>query len=218
MILTYYGHSMFTLTLENGTVLLTDPYGAFYHYPQHRIKADIVTVSHHHHDHDALEMAVGQPQVFDRVGVFSPTREIILTGIASKHDQAGGAQRGDNLIFVIEAEGLKIVHLGDLGHLPTARQCHAIGTPDVLLIPVGGYYTIDAAMAVETVHLLKPHVTVPMHYRTIYDEEMPIQNEGPFLSLMKANPKPMPVCRLTSADLSERPEVLVMSITPAGNA
>lgn len=218
MILTYYGHSMFTLALENGQTLLMDPYGDFYQYPKHRLPADMVTVSHHHHDHDAVEMAEGHPQIFDQAGVFAPARDVILTAIPSKHDAVNGAQRGDNLIFVIEAEGLKIVHMGDIGHRLTTRQRLSIGTPDVLLIPVGGYYTIDASMAAETVRLLRPRVTLPMHYRTIYTKEMPIDDEKPFLSLMNAAPKPMPVCRFSYGDMSERPNVMLMDITTSSSA
>ena len=218
MILTYYGHSMFTMTLENGKTILTDPYGDFYQYPKQRLAADVITVSHHHHDHDAVETAEGHPQVFDQAGVFVPASDIILTAIPSKHDSANGTQRGDNLIFVIEAEGLKMVHMGDIGHRLTARQRMSIGTPDVLMIPVGGYYTIDAAVAADTVRLLRPRVTIPMHYRTIYNADMPITDEKPFLSLMNAQPTPMPVCRLSYGDMSERPDVILLDITATSAA
>lgn len=218
MILTYYGHSMFTLTLENGMTILTDPYGDFYQYPKHRLTADVITVSHHHHDHDAVEMVEGHPQIFDQAGVFVPANDIILTAIPSKHDASNGVQRGDNLIFSIETEGLKIVHMGDIGHHLTARQRMSIGTPDVLLIPVGGYYTIDAAAAADTVRLLRPRVTIPMHYSTIYSAGTPIEDEKPFLTLMNANPKPMPICRLSFGDMSERPSVILMDITTTSAA
>lgn len=212
MILRYYGHSLFTLAFENGFTLLTDPYGDFYDYPKRTLKADIVTVSHYHHDHDALGMVEGKPQVFDKLGVYSPIADIILTGVASKHDAKDGAQRGDNLIFIIEAEDMKIVHMGDIGHMLTDRQRQYIGTPDVLLTPVGGLYTTDAKAAYDNVKLLRPRVVIPMHYRTRFSAEMPITTEKPFLELMHANPEPMPLLRLTKGDISERPPVILMDI------
>jgi L-ascorbate metabolism protein UlaG (beta-lactamase superfamily) len=218
MLLRYYGHSLFTLTMESGFVLLTDPYGDFFDYPHHRLKADVVTVSHHHRDHDSLEMIVGQPTVVDQEGVSSPVSGLLITGVPSKHDAQNGQKRGDNMIFVIEAEGLKLVHLGDLGHVLNERQRNAIGRPDVLMTPVGGTYSTDAAAAAENVRLLRPRVTIPMHYRTQYDEQMPIDTEEPFLQLMGANPTPMPLCRLTKGDLQERPEVLLMAVLGANSA
>ncbi|MCE5343444.1 MAG: MBL fold metallo-hydrolase, partial [Eubacteriales bacterium] len=135
MILRYYGHSLFTLTLENGLVMLTDPYGDFYAYPRRKLKADVVTISHHHHDHDAVEMVTGNPAIIDRVGVASPAPGLILTGVPSKHDEQNGVKRGDNLIFIIEAEGLKLIHMGDIGHVLNEQQRYAIGRPDVLMTP-----------------------------------------------------------------------------------
>ncbi|MDD3214263.1 MAG: MBL fold metallo-hydrolase [Eubacteriales bacterium] len=213
MILRYFGHSLFTIALESGTVILTDPYGVFYDYPRHQFNANIVTVSHQHHDHNAVDMMRGNPTVIDRVGVFSPEPGVIITGIASKHDAQNGAKRGDNIIFIIEAEEMKLVHMGDIGHVITDRQRHQIGTPDVLMLPVGGNFTTDAEAAAENVRLLKPHVAIPMHYQTQYNRDMPIQTEQPFLSLMRVQPEPMPLCRFTKGDLSQRPAVILMAVT-----
>ncbi len=212
MILRYYGHSLFTITLENGLVILTDPYGDFYDYPRTRLSANVVTISHHHFDHDSIAMVVGNPTIIDEPGVHAPATGLIITGVPSKHDDRNGARRGDNLIFVIEAEGLKLVHMGDIGHVVGDRQRHAVGTPDVLMLPVGGTYTTDAAAAAENVRILRPRITIPMHYRTRYNAEMTIQTEKPFLDLMKADPAPMPLVRLTKGDIGERPPVILMEI------
>jgi len=212
MILKYYGHSLFTITLENGLVLLTDPYGDFYNYPRVRLNANIVTISHHHFDHDSINMVVGNPTIIDTAGVHAPAAGLVITGVPSKHDDSNGAKRGDNLIFVFEAEGLRLAHMGDIGHVVTDRQRCAIGTPDVLMLPVGGVFTTDAAAAAENVRLLRPRVAVPMHYRTRYNAEMAIQTEKPFLDLMKAAPEPMPLCRLTKGDIGERPPVMMLDI------
>ncbi|MEA4927214.1 MAG: MBL fold metallo-hydrolase [Candidatus Limiplasma sp.] len=213
MILRYYGHSQFALELESGAVVVTDPYGSFYAYPEWKLSAQVVTVSHHHHDHDAVDWITGNPTVIDRLGRHVPLPELTVTGIASWHDAQGGAKRGGNVVFRIEAENLSIVHLGDLGHTLTERQCREIGAPDVLLTPVGGKYTTDAETALENVRLLNPRITIPMHYQTQYSTEMPIQPVEPFLALLHSDPQPMRLCRLTRGDLSEQPTVIRMDIT-----
>ena len=214
MILRYYGHSLFTMALEDGAVLATDPYGDFHEYPRRTLRADVVTVSHHHADHDSVGMVEGNPVVIDGPGLYTPGADLTVTGFSSFHDAKGGANRGNNVIYLIEAENLRIVHLGDLGHVPAESQRLAIGRVDVLLIPVGGYYTIDAQAALETMRLLKPRVTIPMHYRTRYSEDMPIQTLEPFVKLVGGSVPTLPLCRLTPNDLSERPSVLAMEITP----
>ena len=218
MILRYYGHSLFTLSLESGIVVATDPYGAYRDYPRRKLRADIVTVSHHHHDHDAVDMIEGHPTIYDQAGKFCPAPDLTLIGVETKHDQVNGAQRGNNLIFIIEAEGLHIVHMGDIGHLLIDSQRRMIGSPDVLMVPVGGVFTTDAEAAAANVRLLNPRVTIPMHYRTQYSQDMPIQTEEPFLALMRHNPEPMPLCRLTLGDISERPPVIRMAIVPPNDA
>lgn len=213
MILRYYGHSQFALELESGATVVMDPYGSFYEYPQRRRSAQVVTVSHHHHDHDAVDWILGRPIVIDRPGRHVPLPGLTVTGIATWHDAQGGAQRGGNLVFCLEAEELSIVHLGDLGHTLTERQCREIGTPDVLLTPVGGNYTTDAEAALENVRLLNPHITIPMHYKTQYSMDMPIQPVEPFLALLHGDPQPMRLIRLTRGDLSEQPALIRMDIT-----
>jgi L-ascorbate metabolism protein UlaG (beta-lactamase superfamily) len=214
MILRYYGHALFTLQLESGYTILTDPYGSFHDYPVRMLQADLVSVSHHHFDHDALGMVAGKPVVLDTEEPFLPAQDVCVRTVASWHDARHGALRGPNLIFVFEAEGLRVVHLGDLGHVLSAEQAKAIGTPDVLLTPVGGTYTTDAAGAARNVALLHPRVTIPMHYQTRYSMDLPITDEKPFLQLSGADPKPMALCRFTSGDISERPPVMLMQVTP----
>ena len=215
MIIRYFGHSMFSLQLENGVSLITDPYGDFYDYPKQKLRADLVTESHQHHDHNGVQWITGEYALFDRPGRFPQTQGISITGIESLHDNANGTLRGTNTIFRLELEGLTVVHLGDLGHIPTDAQRKAIGTPDVLLIPVGGIYTLDAATAVQTVRMIAPKVAIPMHYKTVFSAAMPIADETPFLQLMGAHPEPMPLCRITAGDVGVRPPVITMRvITP----
>lgn len=211
MILKYLGHSFFTLTLEDGTVLAADPYGDFYSYPKRLVQAQVCTVSHHHHDHDGLQCIASDARVIDREGVHR-LENMTITGVRTCHDEKGGALRGENVFFVIEAEGLRVGHAGDLGHVPTRRQAEQIGPLDILLLPVGGYYTIDAQTAQEVRSILRPKLTVPMHYRTEYDEEMPIAPLSDFLSLCGAEDTQSPLLRVARQDIGARPEVMTMAV------
>lgn len=212
MLLKYLGHSFFTITTESGTVIATDPYGDFYRYPKRRIRADVCTVSHHHHDHDGMSCIQGAPLVLDSPGAYQTKLNLRVTGVPSKHDGQGGALRGDNTIFIFEAEGLRIAHAGDLGHVPTDEQARQIGRLDALLLPVGGNYTIGAEEAMQTVRLLSPKTVIPMHYRTKYNPDMPVAALDGFLALAGVSPQPMPLLRLTAEDMSERDSVIVMDI------
>ena len=213
MLLEYWGHSFFTVTTEKGTVVAFDPYGEFYDYPKRRIAANVCVVSHHHHDHDGVSSLTGEYKLIDTAGKVQPAPDVRLMGIPCCHDHHGGAHRGQNLMFVLESEGLRIAHLGDLGHIPTPAQVRELGRVDVLLLPVGGYYTIDAAEAAQVRQLIRPRLTIPMHYKTDFDPDMPIAGVETFLQQINAANAPhVPFLRLTARDMSERPEVLVMDV------
>ncbi len=211
MILKYLGHSFFTLTLEDGTVIATDPYGDFYNYPKRSVRAQVCTISHHHHDHDGLQCISSDARVIDQEDVHR-LENMTITGVRTCHDERGGALRGENVFFIIEAEGLRIGHAGDLGHVPARRQAERIGPLDILLLPVGGYYTIDAQTAQEVRSVLRPRLTIPMHYRTMYDEEMPIAPLTDFLSLCGAEDEQAPLLRVTRQDIAARPEIMTMAV------
>ncbi len=163
----YLGHAAFVITSNKGVKIITDPYetGPGLTYGEITESADIVTVSHGHHDHNNVAAVKGNPEVVSRAGR-SMVKGIELKGIASYHDDAGGSLRGDNIIFCFEMDGVRVCHLGDLGHRLDDKQLKEIGSVDVLLIPVGGFYTIDAEVATEVCNQLKPRVIIPMHYKT----------------------------------------------------
>ncbi|HPF86812.1 MAG TPA: MBL fold metallo-hydrolase [Candidatus Limiplasma sp.] len=212
MILRYYGHALFTNTLNSGKTILTDPYGRFCRYPRRDLKADIVTISHHHYDHDALEMVAGRPIVIDEAGYNLPADEVIITGISTYHDNHQGTRRGKNIIFTYEAEGLRIAHMGDLGHLPDEAQQTAIGQLDIMMIPVGGTYTLNAQRAYQCVELLKPRVTIPMHYQTRFSEDLGIAKETEFVQLMGTCPEPVMQCEVSKDTIGALPRLLLMDI------
>jgi len=164
----YLGHAAFIITSRTGLKIITDPYATepgFLDYGEINESADIVTVSHGHHDHNNVAAVKGSPEVVSRAGR-SVVKGIEFKGIASYHDEAGGSLRGGNIIFCFELDGVTVCHLGDLGHRLDDEQLKEIGSVDVLLIPVGGNYTIDAKVAAEVCDQLKPRVVIPMHYKT----------------------------------------------------
>ena len=211
MLITYHGHSEFYLECANGFCLLTDPYDDHVGYPMGTYRADAVTVTHGHGDHSFIQKATGAPAIIDSAGEWHPAPEVKITAIPSVHDDANGEKRGKNLIMKMEMEGLTLVHMGDQGAPLTKEQMAALGKIDVLMIPVGGFYTIDAAAAYDMVRALNPRITIPMHYKTEVNGGWPISDEKEFLRLMgAANAEPMPLLRVTKGDLSEQPALALL--------
>jgi len=183
---TWLAHSCFLLENETGARLLMDPYDECTGYQVPKIKADLVTTSHKHGDHANLDMVEGDSSnytLIDTVGSFEELG-FKVNGVAAKHDDEGGQKRGDIIIYVVECENVRICHLGDLGHRLNQSQIDAIGHVDVLMIPVGGFYTIDAKTAKEVVDDLNPLVVMPIHYKTD-SSTYPIESEQAFLDLMQ---------------------------------
>ena len=170
MKLKWLGHSAFLLTAADGTSIVTDPYvpGSFsgaVRYGPIRETADAVTVSHHHQDHDGVSHLPGKPRVFEGRGAFK-VGSVSIGGFETFHDANEGTGRGRNTVFVFEADGLRVCHCGDLGHVLGPEQAAAIGRVDVLLVPVGGTFTVDAAAAHKVAKQLGAKVVIPMHFKT----------------------------------------------------
>jgi len=150
--------------------IITDPYepggynGAIGYGPIPD-EADVVTVSHEHGDHNYVAGVGGNPLVIKGPGSHQ-AKGLIFTGVATHHDDSQGSERGANTVFIFEVDGLRICHLGDLGHVLTPEQVAQIGAVDVLLLPVGGRATVDANAATQVMEQLSPRVTIPMHYKT----------------------------------------------------
>ena len=161
----WLGHACFAITSDTGIKIITDPYitGSSLKYGEIRETADIVTVSHDHTDHNNVSAVRGNP------GVVRGTAElkgIKFKGTHTYHDDTGGKSRGDNTILCFEVDGIRVCHLGDLGHQLSAQQVAEIGKVDISLTPVGGGPTIDAKVATEVCNQLRPKVIIPMHYKT----------------------------------------------------
>lgn len=164
MKITWLGHASFLI--ESGDLcLVTDPFAERVGYPIYAGKVDIVTVSHNHYDHNAVELLQGQPRLFDRSGEFV-VDGVHITGLDTWHDKKQGKERGRNIIFKIVTEEISLLHLGDLGHVLSPELAVRLGRIDVLMVPVGGKFTVDAGMAFNIVELLKPRIIIPMHFQT----------------------------------------------------
>jgi len=162
----WLGHASFLITSDTKTKIITDPYatGGGLSYGEITELADIVTVSHEHADHNNVTAVKGKPEVVRETGI-NRVKGIEFKGIASHHDETGGRQRGNNIMFCFEVDGIEVCHLGDLGHQLSDKQAVDLGDIDILLIPVGGYYTIDAKVATQVCDQLKPKVIIPMHFK-----------------------------------------------------
>ena len=202
MKLIWHGHACFELISREGSIVF-DPYAKNYitGLKLPLLTADMVICSHQHKDHNAADCV-----------------ELTGKGVTAKieqletfHDEVYGAKRGKNTVTVVEAEGLRIAHMGDLGHLLSPEQVLALGRIDVLLVPVGGYYTIDAAQAKEVAEQINPRVIIPMHYSGNGFGVKSISTEEPFLELF---PEEM-ICRLASPELEvELPERQTLIVFP----
>ncbi|MBU2264838.1 MBL fold metallo-hydrolase [Patescibacteria group bacterium] len=164
MVITWYGQSCFKIQ-SGETAVFTDPFNKEIGLTPPRGQANVVTISHQHHDHNNSEALNSEPLVVDGPGEYE-IKGVEIKGVFSFHDDKEGKERGVNTIYVIEIEGIKICHLGDLGQSKlTAEQIDKIDGVDILMIPVGGTYTIDGETAVEIINQIEPRIIIPMHYK-----------------------------------------------------
>ena len=197
----YLGHSCFKLTESTGTSVVCDPYDPSVGYDMPRLTADAVTVSHKHYDHDYINAVDGHPTVIDKE-CSQDLSGVEINAIKSFHDGQRGKARGENVIFKFRMDGIDICHLGDLGEACSSELIDLLLPVNVLLIPVGGTYTIDAEMAKEYVDRIMPDVVIPMHYRekgctldidkvdefiNLFDKECVEETDGGELELMRSD-------------------------------
>ncbi|MHC1601377.1 MAG: MBL fold metallo-hydrolase [Candidatus Nezhaarchaeales archaeon] len=176
----WHGHACFEI--RNSVTVVIDPHDGSLGIKPPSAKADIVLISHRHFDHaNGLSyvkkndtIVINQPGTYEVKG-------IKVTGIATYHDDSRGAKRGPNTVYAFEMEGIKFCHLGDLGHVLTEDQVNALKPIDVLMVPVGGVFTIDAKQADEVVKLLSPRIVIPMHYK-VPGLDLPIAGVEKFIA------------------------------------
>lgn len=211
MTIEYLGHSCFKLTESTGTSIVCDPYSEeMVGYSMPQVQADAVTVSHHHGDHDCVGNVKGEPVIIDKENSFDlPGVEI--NSIKSFHDASRGKKRGENVIFKFRMDGIDVCHLGDLGEKCSSDLIETLLPVNVLLIPVGGTYTIDAEMAKEYVDRIMPDIVIPMHYRT-KDCKLDIDKVDEFLNLFEEDvvEEEGNSIELSRTDLGEETKIIVL--------
>jgi len=214
MIITWQGHSCFKIQDKigpEGIVVVTDPFGKEVGPKVPNFEADIITVSHDHHDHNNIGALRGNPYIIKSAGEYD-VKGVMVEGIASYHDDKEGKERGNNIIYRIEFDDISVVHLGDLGHVLDNAQLEKLAGTDILLIPVGGKYTIDAKKAVEVIAQIEPRLVIPMHYKT-KDSKIDIDDVDKFIKELGVAPTYEEKLKISKKELpSEDMELVILSI------
>ncbi len=206
MDVTWYGHSCFRITERGKTTVITDPYGEdFGIAPTGPMKADIVTVSHQAPGHSDLEVVKGEPYLLGGPGEYE-IGGVFVTGIPL-HDAENERY---NVGYLLNYDGLTVLHMGDLAHVPEQTVVEGLGQVNVLLLPVGGGHALRGPQAAEVVSLIEPNYIVPMHY-AIPGLQLELEPVDQFLKAMGvSSPADEEVLRVTSSSLPEQPQVILL--------
>lgn len=196
MTISWYGHSCFKIANQGGHLtIIIDPFDKKIGLNPPRASADIVIVSHDHDDHSNVKTITGNPFLIDSPGEYE-IKGISILGCSSFHDDKKGRERGINIIYLIKMDKIRICHLGDFGQEKlTDKQLEKIGQVDILMIPVGGTYTIGPREAFKIIKQLEPNVIIPMHYK-LPGLKINLADVKDFLKEMGLNGQP-PIDKLT---------------------
>jgi L-ascorbate metabolism protein UlaG (beta-lactamase superfamily) len=208
--ITWLGLSCFRIR-GSQAIIVTDPFPPGLGYSLGKLTADIVTVSHPHPSHSYDQGINGEHRLVKGPGEYEISGVLIL-GLSTFHDSVKGQSRGKNTIYLMEIDGVNVLHLGDLGHALGDDLVEEIGNVDILLLPVGGVSTINAAMAAEVIRKLEPKVVIPMHYKTAKSNRdlEPVEN---FLREMgQAQVEPRPKLTVSRSNLPLTTEVVVLTV------
>ncbi|HZZ99553.1 MAG TPA: MBL fold metallo-hydrolase [Candidatus Paceibacterota bacterium] len=199
MTFSWFGQACFRIEAKEGSILI-DPFSKEIGLKPPKIKDDLVLVTHEHMDHNAVGDANPEAFIIRNPGEYEK-QGIAVRGIASFHDNKEGAERGPNTIYIIRAEDMVLAHLGDLGQDKLSdEQVEAIGDIDILMIPVGGSYTIDAKKAVEVIGQIEPKIVIPMHYK-IPGIEFPLDGVDKFVKELGLTPEKVDKYKIVKKNL-----------------
>ena len=214
MIITWQGQSCFKIQDKvgsEGITLVTDPFDKSLGLKVPNFEADIVTVSHDHYDHNNVAAFRGTPKVIKSAGEYD-IKGVMIEGVLSYHDASQGQERGNNIIYRIEMDDITICHLGDLGHVLDNKQLERLEGIDILLVPVGGKYTLDAKLAVEVISQIEPRIVIPMHYK-IKDMKIDIDGVDKFIKELGIEAAYEEKLKINKKDLpAEDMELVILSL------
>ena len=209
----YLGHASFLIKTKDAK-LVTDPFDPTmvgFKFP--KTDADIVTISHQHKDHNQAKNVEGTPLIIEMPGEFQK-KGIRVTGYQSFHDNVRGAERGENIIYKIESEGIAVLHCGDLGYVPEDGLLDLIGVVDVLMVPVGGNYSLDCEQAAQLIKKIEPSFIIPMHFNSPKHNQAyfsKLTSVKDFLSKMSAeNTTPLPKLVIKKETITEEMKVVLL--------
>jgi len=214
MIITWVGHSCFKIQDKispDGITVVTDPFDKSIGLKVPNFEADIVTVSHDHTDHNNVKALRGTPFTINSAGEYD-VKGVMIEGVESFHDSKQGAELGKNIIYRIEMDDLTLVHLGDLGQALDDKQLERLVGADIVFIPVGGKYTLDAKKAVEAISQIEPRMVIPMHYKT-KGTKIDIDGVEKFVKEMGIKPTYEEKLKISKKDLpQEDMELVILSL------
>ncbi len=214
----WFGHAFVLITTPAGARIAMDPFGRI-GYPMPEVEADVVTVSHAHGDHSNAAFIWFDPKILQGLEPGGKTwadidyqgKDVRIRSFPAYHDKLQGKQRGLNSIFLVEIAGLRIVHMSDIGQIPSPAVLDSLGQVDLLFVPVGGNFSIDAKEATEIVTRLKPSVVVPIHYKTDVTASWPISDEQDFVRGKPGVKSVGQQVKISKDTLPEETEIWVMS-------
>lgn len=212
MIITWLGHSCFKIqdkTGADGVIIVTDPFDKATGLKVPSAEADIVTISHDHHDHNNVAAIKGNPYIIKTAGEYE-TKNVFVEGIDSAH---GSNISLNNIIFRIDMDDISVTHLGDLGQALDTKQLEKLEGTDILLIPVGGKYTLDAKKAIEVIGQIEPRIVIPMHYKTPDLTIEDIDGVEKFIKELGIKPTMEEKLKISKKDLpAEDMELVILSL------
>ncbi|MEK7097348.1 MAG: MBL fold metallo-hydrolase [Patescibacteria group bacterium] len=214
MYITWLGHSCFKLQDKTGSdavTVVTDPFDKTIGLKVPSLEADIVTISHDHYNHNNKSAIRGTPFIVDAAGEYD-IKGVAIEGVDSYHDEKEGKERGKNVIYRITIDDIKVVHLGDLGQILDAKQLEELEGTDILLIPVGGTYNLNAKQAVEVISQIEPRIVIPMHYK-VEGLKLDIDGVDKFVKELGLAPRYEEKLKISKRDLpQEETELVILSL------
>jgi len=214
MLIEWFGQSCFRIQTKPGSngevTVVFDPYDqAKVGLKLPKLTADVVAITHDHYDHNNIAAISGDYFTIKSPGEYE-VKQTFIYGIPSFHDDKEGGERGGNIMYVLESEGMSVAHLGDLGQTKlTQEQMEYLEGVDILLIPVGGIYTIDGKQAAELVSEIEPRIVIPMHYQ-LAGQKTNLQTADKFIKELGLKAEPVDKFRVVKKDLPQEETKLVL--------